>query len=110
MPGRTSGDRKKLSATRAATDRLRARPSAASVPNTTPNRVDRAATSSVLPAARWIWRDWLSSNSCWYHCSEKPVGGNFSDWWSVKDRITTMITGVTMITTASSAIAPITKP
>ncbi len=78
-PGSTSGDRKKPSATRARRCRLRAMPSAAIEPSSTPKPVDHAATSSEFPTARWIWRDFDGSNRASYHCNENPVGGNLSD-------------------------------
>ena len=110
MPGSTSGDMKKLSATRADRRRLRARPSAASVASTTPIRVDIAATCSEFPAARWICRDLVASKSCSYQVKEKPVGGNLIDWPWVKEVISAMTTGETMISTARRAMPPITRP
>ena len=101
---------KKLSATRAILRRSRARPSDASVASTTPNRVEKHATSSEFHAALWIWRDWLASNSCSYQPSEKPVGGNLSERPSVNDVISTTTTGVTMMSTARIASPPMTKP
>src|SRR5215470_14879199 len=95
---------KRLSAARAMARLLRARASEAMVASTTPNRVDRQAISIEFEAARWIGRDATGSNSWAYHCSEKPVGGNFSVRFSVNEIITTTITGVTMIRTASRAM------
>jgi hypothetical protein len=100
---------KRLSATRADLARLRARPSAANVASTTPIRVERAATSSELPAARWIWRDFVASNSCSYQPKEKPVGGNFSERPSVNEIMRAITTGETMISTARMAMPPITR-
>ena len=101
---------KKLSATRAIFRRSRARPSDARVASTTPNRVEKHATSSEFHAALWICRDWLASNSCSYQPREKPVGGNLSERPSVNDVISTTTTGVTMMNTASIASPPMTKP
>ena len=108
-PGSTSGDMKKPSPRRARRWRLRARPMAASAPSRTPNPVDQAATSSELKKARWICRDLAGSNSSAYHCSEKPVGGNFSERPSVNEVVSTITTGTTMISSASTASVPITS-
>ena len=65
---------------------------------------------SELPAVLWICRDFEASNSCSYHISEKPLGGNLSTWPSVNEVISTMTTGPTMMVTASSASPPISRP
>src|SRR4030081_2882183 len=110
MPGRTSGDMKKLSATRAILRRSRARPSDARVASTTPNRVEKHATSSELSAALWIWRDWLASNNCSYQPKEKPVGGNLSEPPPAEDGISTTTTGVRTQSLEGIAGPPMTKP
>jgi len=110
MPGSTSGDMKRLSAARASFAGLRPRPSAARVASTTPNKVEKQAISSELPAVRWIWRDLLASNRASYQPSEKPLGGNLIVWPSVKEVISTMTTGATMMVTARIASPPITRP
>ncbi len=107
-PGRTSGDRNRPSAIRASLWRLRAIPSDAMLPNRMPKPVDQAATSSEFWTARWICLDFEGSNRASYHCSEKPVGGNLSDRPSVKEVVSTMTTGATMISSASAARLPIT--
>jgi len=63
-----------------------------------------------LPAVRWIWRDFTGSKSWSYQVKEKPLGGNFSAWPSVKEVISTMITGATMMVTATIASPPISRP
>ena len=108
-PGSTSGDMNSASAARASFPRAPARPNAAAVPKTEAASAAQIATSIVLPAARWIWRERTLSNSCSYQRKERPCGGKRIERLSVSEVSSTITTGPIRISSASPARPPMTS-
>ena len=78
----------------------RAMASAAAVPSTLDIAVVQNATTRLFQAAFCIW---VASNSARYQRSDRPSGGNLSDWDAVNDVTITIKLGATSTTIASAA-------
>src|SRR5262245_15096945 len=101
--GSSSGDMNNASSARAQRERLRATPSAPSVPRTAEADVATRATQRLFSAARWSCPAPARAR---YQRKDSPSGGNLSDADAVDDVRSTITVGATRTTTATVESAP----